>query len=146
MKETIHTCGIYLYDQTTDKFLVCHATKSYWHMWSIPKGLKDKGEDNYTAACRELKEETGISVEELHIVKLEALEPVSYKKQKKILHAYLLVTDTPLKDHLLHCESRTRHGYPEIDGWKWIEPAGLLTHVHEAQRVNYDAIVRLLND
>ena len=43
--------------------------------WSLPKGGVDEGEQMMEAAMREIYEETGIPVEELH---LESTEPLGY--------------------------------------------------------------------
>ena len=36
--------------------------KPFFNMWQCPGGSVDQGEDNVTAACRELEEEMGISI------------------------------------------------------------------------------------
>lgn len=53
------SCGI-IYLLSNGKFLICHATNGRY--WSIPKGIKDKGESDIEAAIREMKEETGIII------------------------------------------------------------------------------------
>jgi 8-oxo-dGTP pyrophosphatase MutT (NUDIX family) len=143
-REPLVTCGIYLFDKNTGKILICHAAKASWKTWSIPKGLQDKDESFYDAAVRELKEETGIDAAELHIVFTAVLKPVKYKKQNKLLMSFLMITDTPLKDHICHCETITRQGYAEVDGWAWIKPEELLQRVHESQQENYPMISKML--
>jgi ADP-ribose pyrophosphatase YjhB (NUDIX family) len=90
-KEPVITYGIYLYNTRTKKILVCHATHSSWKAWTIPKGLKNPGENAFTSASRELKEETGIDMAELQILNTTALAPVKYEKQNKILEALILI-------------------------------------------------------
>jgi 8-oxo-dGTP pyrophosphatase MutT (NUDIX family) len=139
------TCGIYLFNLAEWKVLICHATNASWKTWSVPKGLKDKGESSYAAAVRELKEETGIDVKQLNVLLKKELPPVNYKKQNKILESFLIVTDTPLQDHKFHCGSLTAKNQPEIDRWAWIEPGQMHLKLHESQLENYDEIIGLLN-
>ncbi len=53
---------IYLKDPETSKilYLVLHYTACHW---DFPKGKLEAGEDNRTAALREIKEETGLAVD-----------------------------------------------------------------------------------
>src|SRR4051794_21500927 len=55
-KET--SCGVIVTDG--QRILLGHATRS--PRWDIPKGVAEPGEDFAAAACRELFEETGLSV------------------------------------------------------------------------------------
>jgi 8-oxo-dGTP pyrophosphatase MutT (NUDIX family) len=139
------TCGIYLYSTGIKKFLVCHATNAPWNSWSIPKGLKDEGEESYPAAVRELYEETGIKIEKLHVLKKHTLSPVNYRKQKKILESFLVITDTDVENHPFVCISLTEKGVPEVDRWKWISPELIPSMLHESQAANYDDIMKLIN-
>ncbi len=139
------TCGIYLYSTRMKKLLVCHATNSPWNKWSIPKGLKDEGENAFDAAVRELYEETGIRTELLHILKKHTLPPVNYRKQKKILESFLLITDADLEHYPFTCKSYTEKSIPEVDRWKWIAPGVLGTWLHESQSENEELILGLLS-
>lgn len=138
------TCGIFLYSTQNRKFLACHATNSPWNKWSIPKGLKDEGEESLEAAARELKEETGIDLETLTILELYPLPPVKYKKQNKMLVPFLIVTDTPLESYPFECQTFVKEKSPEIDSWKWISLAEIPNYLHESQRENLHLISSLL--
>lgn len=47
-----------------DKILMAHATNSPWYRsWMPPKGKIEEGETEEEAACREVEEECGISVD-----------------------------------------------------------------------------------
>lgn len=127
------------------KFLVCHATNSRWNTWSIPKGLKDEGEDAFAAATRELYEETGVDIKKLHVLKKHTLPPVNYRKQKKVLESFICVTDTDLENYPFVCSSYTEKPVPEVDRWKWIEPEQIPTLLHESQAENYELIRTLIN-
>ncbi|HET6224898.1 MAG TPA: NUDIX hydrolase [Bacteroidia bacterium] len=145
MKPAIVTCGIYLYCTPLKKILVCHATRSPWNSWSIPKGLPDEGEEVYAAAVRELYEETGIEIKQLHVLATHNLEAKKYQKQNKILESFLVVTNSDLSKHPLACHSLTEMGYPEVDKWKWISLDEAESLLHEAQQKNISAIKELVN-
>ena len=56
------SCGVIYMNEKTGRFLVCHETLG--RFWSLPKGVMDAGDrDMACAACRELREETGIVLE-----------------------------------------------------------------------------------
>lgn len=47
-----------------DRILMAHSTKSSWYgTWMPPKGKIEEGETEEEAACREVEEECGISVD-----------------------------------------------------------------------------------
>jgi 8-oxo-dGTP pyrophosphatase MutT (NUDIX family) len=138
------TCGIYLYSTPMKKFLVCHATNSPWNSWSIPKGLKDEGEEPFVAAVRELYEETGVAIEKLHVLKKHTLPAVNYRKQKKLLESFLIITDSDLENFPFVCITHTKKGIPEVDRWKWIAPEMIVTLLHESQAANYEQIKGLI--
>ena len=144
-KNTRVTCGIYLYQYAIRKILVCHATNSSWTKWSIPKGLIDPGEDKYSCAIRELKEETGIDIDGLHILEIHALPAMFYAKQNRVLESFLLITDTDLAEHVFRCGSIVENKYPEIDSWKWIHLELADKYVHESQARNIDRITSIVN-
>ncbi|HSH67293.1 MAG TPA: NUDIX hydrolase [Bacteroidia bacterium] len=144
MKAAVITCGIFLYSSRQNKLLVCHATNSPWNNWSVPKGLKDEGEDAYSAAIRELFEETGIDIQELNISLKHTLDPVKYQKQNKILESFLLVTDSDLSEQKFICYSLTEKGFPEVDKWKWVLPDEAAHLLHESQQKNIPIIKELI--
>lgn len=137
------TCGIYLYSTLMDKSLICHATKSK-NFWSIPKGLKEESEKVYDAATRELFEETNIDVNKIHILKVQELPAVKYKKRNKMLESFLFVTDSDLSQIKLTCHSLVNDAYPEIDRYKWADVNEMRAMLHESQIQNIDLIEQLL--
>ena len=145
MKAPIVTCGIYLYDANAKKIVVCHPTQASWNNWSIPKGLPDENEVLYTAAVRELYEETGIRLERIHIKTVHTLESKKYQKQNKILESFLVVTDTDLSTHPFVCSSKTEKGFPEVDKWKWVTLSEAIKMVHETQQRNIAGIEAFLH-
>ena len=45
------------------------VTNRYGHTWTLPKGHIDEGEDEISAAKREIMEETGVPQEKLELIK-----------------------------------------------------------------------------
>src|SRR5438128_151533 len=137
------TCGLYLYSTLTQKILLCHATRSR-NLWSIPKGLKDEGEDNLTAAFRELYEESDLSKDMLAIKSVFPLPPRKYEKQNKTLESFLVLSAKDLSSVKLKCHSLVNDSYPEIDKYKWVDLAEFETLAHESQVRNIDEIKKIL--
>jgi 8-oxo-dGTP pyrophosphatase MutT (NUDIX family) len=62
-------------------------------VWALPKGLKEEGEDDETAALREVREETGLLAEVV-----STLEPITYwfvwapeqVRYRKTVHFFLM--------------------------------------------------------
>jgi len=144
MKPTVVTCGIYLFSIQSKKVLLCHATHAAWNSWSIPKGLPDKEEELYAAAVRELYEETGIALKQLHIISVHALEAKKYQKQNKMLESFLVLTDSDLSEHTFVCHSLTEKQFPEVDKWKWVSLEEAKKMLHETQEKNISAIEELI--
>jgi 8-oxo-dGTP pyrophosphatase MutT (NUDIX family) len=142
----IVTCGIYLYSTLQKQFLLCHATNSRFDIWSIPKGLPDENESCFDAASRELYEETGIELSKISVLKMQELPSVDYTKQKKILHPFLVITDTDLSTFEFSCKSLVQGKYPEVDryGWAGFDELGSLAH--ETQQVNIPLLKKLVKN
>lgn len=124
------TCGVLFRINGTNKFLVNHATMS--KVWSIPKGIMDptdKSEED--AACREVKEETGLTI---NPEKLSRIGTYPYTDEKNItIFSYLLdEKDAPDPSNLVctSCFERTYNTkggikktvkIPECDKFKYID-------------------------
>jgi len=117
------TCGIFLFNRE-GKILVGHPTNSPDYIWSVPKGLKDPGEDDFTAAIRELHEETNISVKDIGEFSVKYLGEFKYSNKKKKISAFSIVTDYDFSEYDIKCESMVTHtsgdDFPEIDAFKWV--------------------------
>jgi 8-oxo-dGTP pyrophosphatase MutT (NUDIX family) len=140
----VTTCGIYLYNTSEKKILICHATKSSWKTWTIPKGLSDKNEDCFAAAARELKEETGIELSKLNILKIVSLPKIKYQKQNKYLESFLVITDSDLSTHKFECSTYVNDSFPEVDKWQWIPVEKINELLHESQQKNAEMIKELI--
>lgn len=127
------TCGIFLYSTRLKKVLACHATQARWNSWSIPKGLKEEDEDAYTAAMRELYEETGIKLAAADMDQVRALPAVKYQKQNKELQSFLVISHKDFSEHTFSCHTLVEGRFPEVNKWKWIslDETGIL---HETQQ------------
>ncbi|MFL5752227.1 MAG: NUDIX domain-containing protein [Bacteroidia bacterium] len=143
--KTAVTCGVYLYSIRLKKILACHATRSPWNAWSIPKGLKEETEDAYQSALRELEEETGIDPDALSVLELHRFPSVKYKKQNKILESFLILTDAVYETGQLSCSTLVNNSFPEIDKWKWISPETEASLLHESQQTHLPEIIKLAN-
>jgi 8-oxo-dGTP pyrophosphatase MutT (NUDIX family) len=146
MKIPIVTCGIFLYSTPAKKILICHPTNASWKSWSIPKGLKDPGEESFDSAIRELYEECGIDAGALEVVSSHSLPPIKYAKQNKILEAFLLIVKNDFSGHTFICHSLVKDQFPEIDKWAWITPDQIPEKLHESQQQHYETIMEVIKD
>lgn len=120
--------------------LLVHPGGPFWSKkdlgaWSIPKGEIDDGEEPFTAAVREIKEETGLTVEGNFI----ELPPIRQKSGKQVF-AWAIEQDVELssiKSNEFEMEWPPKSGkkkyFPEIDKAAWFEIAEAKTKILEAQ-------------
>ncbi|MBI5732677.1 NUDIX domain-containing protein [Candidatus Jorgensenbacteria bacterium] len=106
------SAGIIIYRKTSEgiKFLLLYHGGRYWN---FPKGKLDQGEKSFRAALREVKEETGLSSNELRLKEwFKVYDRFTFTKNKekvfKIVMYYLAETDNPIIKI-----SSEHHGY----GW-----------------------------
>lgn len=116
--------------------------------WQMPQGGIDPGEDNETAALRELQEETGIGPDLVEIV-APASEPLKYdlppellgkvwkgKYRGQIQNWYLgrfLGTDADI--------DLEAHDPPEFRAYRWVEPEQLPELIVPFKRDVYQRLV-----
>ncbi len=129
----IITCGVFLFSRKSRKILVCHPTNARWTQWSIPKGIPERGEEEFAAAARELLEETGIDIGSVRDRKVLPLPPSKYQKQNKELHSFLVVTEETFLKHTYKSTLVPGKNIPEVDSWKWISLEEVERWVHESQ-------------
>ena len=113
------SCGIlYLYQ---DKILLCHVTNQ--KHWDIPKGEIEEGDTPIQCCLRELKEETGLDLSD-EINNIEDLGRHPYIQNKKDLHLFKYVSNTPINLDKLKCTTYFNSGtniLPETDEYKFVE-------------------------
>lgn len=148
----VTTCGFYIINKEK-KLLICHPTKHPDTIWSIPKGMKDKGENELDAAKRELFEETNIHYDLLSTNIISQIEfpkfsHPNWKKGKKELFSILLHCDTDFSEFELKCESYVNEDldFPEIDEFKWVELEEAHNYLHYTQQCNLQAIKDFINN
>ncbi|HEX8060394.1 MAG TPA: NUDIX hydrolase [Cyclobacteriaceae bacterium] len=140
----IVTCGTYLYNYLTKKFLVCHPTNSRWNNWSIPKGVMEEGEAVNEVWYRELQEETGIDINKVNILSLHRMPTQKYQKTAKSLDSYLVVTDTDFSDHKYTSNLVEGKDFGENDKWKWVTLEEAVSVIHPSQAANLPLIARIV--
>lgn len=134
-----NTIGIFLIT-ASNKMLICHPTSASRQVWSIPKGLKEDYESDWSAGIRELYEETHIAFDRIKesVVHIVRMSDVKYKKRSKILTPYFIKLNTDsVIDFKLSCDSTfltiTGELIPEVDAFKWVDISEALKYLHETQ-------------
>lgn len=92
-----------------DKILLTHPTNAAWyHTYSIPKGNLEQGEDNLTAALREVKEEVGITIPK-HLITDTVLDSKVVTSYTNHTHRF----DKTITGYPLHIEKLSDIGLPD---------------------------------
>jgi len=121
------SAGILIYRKKNNKiqiFLV-HPGGPFWknknlNSWSIPKGEIENGEDIRKTAFRELKEETGIILNEEDKEKIFYLGEV--RGQNKIVYVFILEKDLGDEIKIKSNLAKTKFGeFPEIDRGEYFD-------------------------
>lgn len=130
------TCGIFLINIEEDKILICRPT-GLEDKWSIPKGIKEDGESELSAAIRELYEETNIDFNDLSILKMSQYDKERYKNKRKKLMPFVVYFSGDLSQFDLKCNSFFKSGkeeLPEISGYKWVSIPEAKKVLHDTQK------------
>lgn len=127
------TCGI-IYLLNDGKFLICHATNNRY--WSLPKGIKDKGESDIEAAIREIKEETGIIIDNPN--KLYKYYDGVYNEFKDLAIFIYNSEETNKNIKELTCTSmyfdiKDKKELPEVDRYMFIDIEGAKRFMNSSQ-------------
>ncbi len=111
-KKQIRAAGAVVFRRTPGgiRLLVLRA----YNNWDFPKGLVEPGEDQLSAAKREVKEETGLSAVEYPFGD-EFRETVPYAANK-IARYYLAETE----EHDIELPVSTALGRPEHHEFRWV--------------------------
>lgn len=133
------------------KLLICHPTNHDKDFFSIPKGKVEKDETFLQGAIRETFEETNIQLEDSNNFYIFPLKSVNYKHNKKVIHPYLFIEKSESKinwDEVeIKCNSNVpldRGGFPEMDGFRWVDLEESRNFLHETQVACIDSINEIL--
>lgn len=118
------SCGFLVQDESTGKYLGCHPTGQQSGIYDIPKGCRNVDSDDLSTAIRELKEETGLEVNENN----ESIVDLGIHKQKQDKDVHLFKVRIPVNVDELHCDSmfvdfRDGNKKPEMDGFELLDNA-----------------------
>ena len=132
------------------EFLLVHPGGPYWAKkdaegWSIPKGLVEPGEDGWTAARREFREELGQDING------DATPLTPCAASGKVVHAWLIEADLDVSAIVsntfeIEWPPRTgrRQAFPEVDRADWFDAGVAAIKIHKGQRpILAEAIERL---
>ncbi|AHY25373.1 nudix hydrolase [Serratia phage PS2] len=117
--------------------LMGHATGT--NRWDIPKGHIEEGEAPIEAACRELKEETGINIIPSYLMDIGRHE---YIKGKKDLHLFVYTGFQDFVPAKCVCTSyfeRDGEQIPEMDAFAWV-------HLKNLKKYAGKSLVALINE
>ena len=111
-KKQVRAAGAVVFRRTPGgiRLLVLRA----YNNWDFPKGLVESGEDQLSAAKREVKEETGLSAVDYPFGE-EFRETVPYAANK-IARYYLAETE----EHDIELPVSTALGRPEHHEFRWV--------------------------
>jgi len=143
------TCGIYLFNINTAKFLIGHVTCTKG-AYSIPKGCFDSSDKNYfETAKRELKEETNIDLDTLNVKLITELEHVPYK-EKVLITFLVLIDEHPQNINNIRCitsfENNKGEIQPEIDFHQWVSISEANHYLPISQKFNLKRIQAIVKN
>jgi predicted NUDIX family NTP pyrophosphohydrolase len=131
--------------------LLVHPGGPYWankddSAWSIPKGLVDPGEDEMTAAKRELLEEIGAEINGEFVSLGELRQPSG-----KTVVAWAIRGDFDVRalvSNSFEIEWPPRSGvirtFPEVDRAQWFRISDAKSKILKGQRPFLSALLKLL--
>jgi predicted NUDIX family NTP pyrophosphohydrolase len=86
------SAGLVIYRGAGDQLqvLLVHPSGNYNRRapWGIPKGLPEENEPLASAAVRETREETGVTLDDEQARRIVRLGSVEYKRSRKQIHAF----------------------------------------------------------
>ena len=127
MPTKVTSCGVLLYEPIAKTLILGHSTGGAH--WDIPKGMQDPGETAIETALRELREETGISLEPKDVLDL-GIQPYRPDKQ---LHLFIHWLRSPVDIASLSCASKFKDKrgvwHPELDNFAEVAVTQLSEYV-----------------
>jgi predicted NUDIX family NTP pyrophosphohydrolase len=149
VKSSKASAGLLLFRRGAGRLelFLAHPGGPFWQTrddgaWTIPKGLAEEGEDPLAAACREFKEETGLSPEGPFI-------PLGSVRQKagKVVHAWAWegnADPAAIASNLVKTEWPRGSGrwltFPEVDRCAWFDPRVAREKINSAQAALIDRL------
>lgn len=129
------------------EFFVGHPGGIGWqgrNYWAYLKGGVEKDENYITAAIREFKEESGLSMEDCKSQMLVSLG-TSLQNPKKTVIAYGLYYPNidPAKCHSNMADNGRN---PEIDAYRWLTFDELKKCTHPAHLIFYETLIKMNNN
>ena len=149
VKSARASAGLLLFRRGTTalELFLAHPGGPFWQRrdggaWTIPKGLAEEGEDPLAAACREFKEETGLTPEGPFI----SLGSVR-QKAGKVVHAWAWEGDadpSTVTSNTIQTEWPRDSGrwltFPEVDRCAWFDPRVAREKINPAQAAFIDRL------
>lgn len=129
------------------EFFVGHPGGVSWqnrNYWAYLKGCVEKGEDWVTAAIREFKEESGLSMEDCRSNMLIPLG-TSLQNPKKTVIAYGIEYPN-IDPNDCHSNIADNGLNPEIDQYRWMDYDTLSKCTHAKHLVFYEQLIAMNRD
>lgn len=132
----LYHLGVHIWPiNSKGEFLIQQRSKTVlWKpgMWAVTGGSAISGEDAYTAARRELREELGYDAGETELTRIACL-----RRTNSYCNVFVLRTDLQPEDFVLQTE--------EVSAVKWCDGNRLMRMVSDNMLYNYgDAYFRML--
>lgn len=105
-----------------ERVLICHAPnkRDGDNTWDLPKGHCEVSEDHYSCGMRELAEETGLTADDMDIIRHKVSRKFKYRyDEMKVLFIY--VRELPTKELTCTTYFETNDGkqLPEVNKYEW---------------------------
>lgn len=133
------------------KVLICHPTNHKADFFSIPKGKVEDDETFLEGAVRETYEETNLDLSKTNDFTIYPMQSVNYSHKKKMLYPFLYLekddSNFDWDNQELKCNSNVpedRGGFPEMDGYKWVNLEESRTLLHDTQVACIDKILEII--
>jgi len=126
------------------EFFVGHPGGIGWRnreYWAYLKGGVEAGENYVTAAIREFKEESGLSMEDCESQMLIPLG-TSLQNPKKTVIAYGLYYPN-INPNDCHSNMADNGLNPEIDAYRWLTYEELKKYTHPAHLIFYETLIKM---
>ena len=149
------SAGILVYRRNHNQIevLLTHFGGPLWKKkdqgaWSIPKGEVEDGEEEFEGALRELKEETGITIDSTKLF----IDLDSYKASNKMIHIWATEQNPNIESFTSNTftmewppHSHKMETFPEMDQINWFPLEEAQTKITKNQRIFLERFKDYLN-